>query len=117
MAYLRRRPKLAPTARVTIRLTPVQRDLFLGTAELPPTLAHALHRATVREGKLQVRITRAELEQLIAVAARVPASDAAADRALGALLRYLESMDDRFEDAPEEGSGADEDERPGAPAV
>jgi hypothetical protein len=96
MPFSRRLPRLAPTARVTVRLTPPQRDLLLAAPHLPRDLGHALHRATVRAGKLQVGVNRAELETMIRSVAAAPIADRAADRNLRALLDYLESLEDRF---------------------
>ena len=56
----------------------------------------------VREARLGVRVTRAELAALIAAAAEVKARDDREERALGALLRYLETQEERFEDVSEE---------------
>lgn len=105
MPYPRRRPTIAATGRVTLWLTPPQRDLFLNAPGLPKDLGHALHRAPVHKGKLTVRVTREALDALIAVAARFEARHPTEDRALGALLRYLESQEERFEDPPEAAGG------------
>ena len=103
MPYSRQRPRIAPTGRVTLRLNTLQRDLFIHSPDTPKNLAHVLHRATVREGKLTVRVSREELDALIAAAANVEAPDRQTDRALAALLRYMESLEDRFaEPEPEE---------------
>jgi hypothetical protein len=102
MPYSRQRPRIAPTGRIALRLTPEQRDLFLGSGHLPKDLGHVLHRAAVRQGKLMVRLSREELDTLIAAGAKVSPSDAAAERNLDTLLRYLESLADRFEDASDE---------------
>jgi hypothetical protein len=56
----------------------------------------------VRKGKLALRVSQPELDALIATAASVPAIDPASDRALTALLRYLEGIEDRFEDVTDE---------------
>lgn len=96
MPYSRQRSRIAPTGRVTIRLTPAQRDFFLEAGATPKDLGHALHRATVREGKLTLRVTRESLDALIAVAARTRVPDRRLERELLTLLRYLESMEDRF---------------------
>jgi hypothetical protein len=55
-----------------------------------------------------VRLTREELDALIAAAAQMPAHDAKADRALGTLLRYLEAAADRFEEPDDSGAEATE---------
>lgn len=65
---------------------------------LPASLGHALHRAPVREGKLGVRMSRENLDTAIASLARVPAEGRDEERELDALLRYLETLADRFED-------------------
>lgn len=101
MPYSRQRPRLAPTGRITVRLTPAQRDLLLASSHTPKDVAHALHRASVREGKLGVRVTRASLDALILAAAQLPTVDREAERALDGLLRYLESLADRFADPPD----------------
>lgn len=97
MPYSRQRPRVAATAAITIRLTPAQRDALIGSPQTPKELGHLLHRATVREGKLQVRVKRAWLDALILAAADMRAPDRRAERELDALLRYLEGMADRFE--------------------
>lgn len=106
MPYSRQRPRIPPTGRVTIRLTPPQRDGLLAQANLPQSLGHALRRAPVRRGELSLRITRAELEAIIVAAAGAAVPDRAAERALATFLRYLESREDRFGE-PE----GDDDER------
>ena len=98
MPYSRQRPLLAPTERITVRLKTDQRDRFIQATGTPKNLAHELHRAPVRAGKLSLRVTRESLEALIAVAAQSPAADRREDRALATLLRYLESLEDRFAD-------------------
>ena len=102
MPFSRRQPRIASGGRVTLRLTVVQRDRLLASPALPKNLGHLLHRAPVREGRLGVRVTRAELAALIAAAAEVKARDDREERALGALLRYLETQEERFEDVSEE---------------
>lgn len=102
MPYSRQRPPIPPTGRVAVRLTTGQRDLFLRSHSLPRELGHPLHHAVVRRGKLQVRVTRSELDALIAAAAQACEADAAGERALTALLGYLESIEDRFAE-PDEG--------------
>lgn len=100
MSYLRQRPRIPPTGRITVRLTTAQRDLFIQSADTPAPLGHALHRAPVREGKLSIRVTRESLEALIRVAATASTrGDRRSERALAALLKYLESLEDRFADA------------------
>ena len=101
MPYRRQRPRIAHTGRVTVRLSTEQRDLFIHHPATRMPLGHALHRAPVRKGELSVRVNREELEQLIAVAADFEAEDKRSERALASLLRYLETLEDRFED-PEE---------------
>lgn len=102
MPYSRQHPRVAATGRIAARLTPTQRDAFLACPELPKDLGHALHRTPVRQGKLNVRLSRAEVDVLIAVGAKVPARDAAAERNLDTLLHYLESLADRFSEPIEE---------------
>lgn len=97
MPYTRRQPKIAGTGAISIRLSPAQRDLLMRSPHVPQEVGHLLHRATVREGKLGVRLKREALDALITAAAHVPAADAKAERDLDALLRYLEAMADRFE--------------------
>jgi hypothetical protein len=99
MLYPRQRARVSPTGRVTIRLTTAQRDLFLKAPDLPRGLGHELHRAAVRDGKLSLRVDRARLGVLITAAAATPASDSRSARSLETLLRYLESSEDRFEQA------------------
>lgn len=105
----RLRPRFAPTGRATIRINPRQRDLFAHAAGTPRNLVHALRHAPVREGRLSVRVTRAELEALIAAAAGAAAEDRREERELAGLVRYLEEVEDRFLE-PE----ASEDAAPGA---
>lgn len=102
MAYTRRRHRIAHSGRVTLRLSPAQRDLFLHSPELPQGLGHTLHRAHVREGKLTARVTRGDLDVLIAVAAKVSAADRRSERELDTLLRYLEGLEDRFAEPQDE---------------
>ncbi|MDF3058135.1 MAG: hypothetical protein K0R17_2350 [Rariglobus sp.] len=97
MHYSRRQPRVAPTGRITVRLSTDQRDLFIKASEVPRDLAHALHRAPVRGGKLSIRITREFLDALIAAAAKSQAPDRRAERDLVALLGYLEGLEERFE--------------------
>jgi hypothetical protein len=61
-----------------------------------------LHHAHVERGELSVRLNRESLDALIASAAAIKPEGLAADRAIDTLLRYLESLADRFEE-PEEG--------------
>jgi hypothetical protein len=99
MPYSRQRPRVAANGRIGLRFTPAQRDWFIASAITPRKLAQVLHHAVVREGKLWVRVTREELDALIAAAAQTPPGDAKADRALATLLRYLETAADRFEES------------------
>lgn len=92
----RLRPRFAPTGRASIRINPRQRDLFVRAAETPRNLAYALRNAPVREGKLSVRVTRPELDALIAVAAGAAAETRTEERELASLVRYLEGVGDRF---------------------
>lgn len=98
MPYPRQRPRVPANGRISLRLTPGQRDLFIASDVTPRKLSQLLHHAVVREGKLAVRVTREELDALIAAAARVTASDPETDRALTTLLRYLENAADQFEE-------------------
>jgi hypothetical protein len=101
MPYTRRRHRLSASGRVTIRLTTAQRDVFIESSKLPASLGHLLHRAPVRDGKLNVRVTRGELDALITAAAICQPKDRREEKNLGTLLRYLERLEDRFEE-PEE---------------
>lgn len=101
MPYSRQRPRLAPTGRVAVRLTPPQRDQFIHSGDLPAGLGQALHRAVVREGKLSVRVTRDELDLLIRAGAKLRPADRRAEREMDTLLRYLEGLEDRFAEPPE----------------
>jgi hypothetical protein len=65
---------------------------------VPATLAFALKRAPVRDGKLSVRVSRIELDALIAAAAKITPESKARVRELNALLGYLEEIEDRFEE-------------------
>jgi hypothetical protein len=99
MPYLRRLPRIAPGGRVSLWLNPAQRDLFIRSPDTPRALGHALHHAPVRKGKLTLRVTRESLDALITVAARFAAQSRDEERAVSTLLRYLESLEDRFDDA------------------
>lgn len=96
MSYLRQRPRIAPNGRVTVRLTPAQRDALIAAPGTPRSLSHALHRAHVTRGELSLRIAGAELDAFIAAAATAPAKDKKSERALAMLLRYPEGLEDRF---------------------
>jgi uncharacterized protein (DUF1778 family) len=102
MLFSRRRPRIAATGRVSVRLTTSQRDLFLGGRAVPPALAFALKHAPVRDGKLSLRVTRDELDRLIAAAAQVTPANKADARVLDIFLSYLESLEDRFEETTEQ---------------
>ena len=109
MPYQRRRPRIPATGRVTLWLNPAQRDLFVHSPDTPRALSHALHHAPVQKGKLTLRVTRYSLDALIAAAAKFAPQSRGEDRALATLLRYLESLEDRFaeivdDDASEETS-------------
>lgn len=65
-----------------------------------------MHRAPVRGGKLSVRVTREELGALIAAAAKIGITDRRAERSVDTWLRYLESLEDRFDD-PEDSEDPD----------
>ncbi len=98
----RLRPRVSATGRVSLRLGLAQRDGFLRNRDLPRALAHALRNAPVREGRLSVRVARAELEALIVAVADAMARDRRAERELAPLARYLEGLEDRFLDPPED---------------
>jgi hypothetical protein len=103
MPYLRQRQKIPATGRVPLKLSPAQRDQLLGTTNLPRKLGHLLHHAPVKQGKLRIRLTNAELDALILSAATIPTSDPTAKRALDTFLSYLEAQSDRFDsEEPEE---------------
>ena len=80
--------------------------MFIHATKIPKDLAHALHRAPVRAGKLSIRATQASLAALIAAAAAHPSRNREEERALETLLRYLEGLEDRFAE-PEEDEAAD----------
>ena len=100
MPYSRRLPRIAPNGRIALWLSPTQRDLFIGSPEIPQDLGHALHRAPVRKGKLTLRVTRDSLDALIRAAAGFTAQGRGDERALATLLRYLQSLEGRFDDGP-----------------
>ncbi len=112
MPHSRRRPRIAPNGRVSIRLTPPQRDLLLQSAETPKALGHALHRAPVRQGKLSVRLDRESLDALIASASRTRVPDRKLERELSTFLRYLEGVADRFAEPEEQSEVAPRGEEP-----
>lgn len=99
--------RVAPTGRLGVRLNTLQRDLFVRSAETPRDLVYALRNAPVRDGKLSVRVRRAELDALISAAAAAPAATRREERELAALVRYLEGMADRFLEPPEDGEDVD----------
>lgn len=96
MPYQRRRPRIPATGRVTLWLNPAQRDLFVHSPDTPRALSHALHHAPVQKGKLTLRVTRDALDALIAAAVKFSPQTRDEDRAVATLLRYLESLEDRF---------------------
>ena len=98
MPHQRRLPRIPATGRVTLWLNPAQRDLFVNSPDTPRSLSHALHHAPVQKGKLTLRVTRESLDALIAAAAKFVPQSRGEDRALATLLRYLESLEDRFAD-------------------
>lgn len=102
MPHSRQLPRIAAQGRVTLRLVTWQRDLFLADPAFSRSLAAALKRAPVRDGKLGVRVNRAELDALIQAAARHTPENKLRERELSALLNYLEGVEDRFEDDSEE---------------
>lgn len=96
MPFQRQRSRVEATDRVSVRLNTRQRDLLIASPETPRKLGHLLHRAPVRDGKLSVRLTRGEIESLVAAAARAAPVERSVERELNGLLRYLESLEDRF---------------------
>lgn len=70
--------------------------MFIQSRETPKSLAHALHRSPVRDGKLSIRVNRKELDALISSAARIRVDHKTEQRLLASLLRYLETAADRF---------------------
>ena len=110
MLFLRRKPKLAPTARVTIRLTTDQRDQLLHSPALPRALGHLLHRAPVKKGKLEIRVNRSELDTLIETGAKQPVARRADEKALDVFLLYLENQADRFDEPRSPGDSPEHDE-------
>lgn len=92
----RLRPRVPATGRVTLRLSPAQRDRFLRAPGVPRALAHALRNAPVREGWLAARVARAELDALAVAVADAMGADRRAARELASLARYLETMERRF---------------------
>lgn len=108
MPHSRQRPRIAANGRVTIRLTPAQRDVLVGSSLTPRALGQVLHHAHVERGHLSVRVNRESLDAMITAAAAIKPPGLAADRAIDALLRYLESLADRF-DEPEEPATAEAD--------
>ena len=105
MHYLRRRPQVAPTGRITLKLTTAQRGAYVRHPETPKDLGHLLHRAPVHNGKLQVRVTRQTLDTLITVAATFATPDRQSARELSTFLTYLESFETRFADPELEETG------------
>jgi hypothetical protein len=106
MPYLRQRQKIPENGRITVKLTPAQRDQLIGNSSMPRRLGHLLHRAAVKQGKLHIRLTRLELDTLIDCAVVLPIPNPASKRALDIFIDYLETQADRFEPADEEESNA-----------
>ncbi len=98
MPHQRRRPRIPATGRVTLWLNTAQRDIFVHSRETPQALSHALHRAPVKKGKLTLRVTRESLDALILAAANATPKNASEERSFNTLIRYLESLEDRFEE-------------------
>ena len=98
MPHQRRRPRIPANGRVTLWLNTAQRDVFVHSRETPQALGHALHRAPVKKGKLTLRVTRESLDALILAAANATPKNASEERAFNTLIRYLESLEDRFEE-------------------
>jgi hypothetical protein len=96
MPHPRRLPRIATTGRIAVRVTTLQRDIFLADPALSRDLAHGLRRAAVNQGKLRLSVGREALDQLIAAAAKTATPDRAVEREISALLDYLESLADRF---------------------
>lgn len=113
MPYSRRRPRVAPTGRISLRLNTRQRDLLIHAADTPKDVGHALHHAPVRDGKLALRVTRHALDALIAVVARTDFPDRRSERELDAFLHYLESRADRFAEPDGDNEEAAYDQRAG----
>ena len=107
MPHQRRLPRIPATGRVTLWLNPAQRDLFVHSPETPRALSHALHHAPVQKGKLTLRVTRDLLDALIAAAAKFAPQSRDEERALATLLRYLESLEDRFADEVDDNESED----------
>lgn len=101
MPYQRRRPRIPASGRIALWLNPAQRDLFVHSPDTPRALSHVLHHAPVQKGKLTIRVTRESLDALIAAAAKFAPQSLAEDRSITTLLRYLESLEDRFAEEPE----------------
>ena len=112
MPYSRQRPRIAPTGRVTIRLTLWPRDLFIHSPATPKYLGHLLRHVPVKKEKLEIAVSREALDQLIAVAAKSSVAGKEAEHALDTFLLYLETIADRFEE-PEPDSGSTEGSREG----
>lgn len=89
-----------------MRLTPAQRDELLRSQNLSASLGHALHRAPVKRGWLNLRVGRDELSKMIMAAAELRAADKKEERVLTALLDYLEDLEERFADPENEKGGA-----------
>lgn len=103
MPYSRQRPRVARTGRIAVRVNTGQRDLLAHAVETPKEVVYALRRAPVRSGKLSVRVTRDELAAFITIVAGTVAPDRRAVRALATFLRYLEALEDRFDEPDELG--------------
>jgi hypothetical protein len=107
MPYLRQRPRIPATGKIAVRLSTAQRDLLMGSAGLPREIVFTLKRAPVKKGKLEVRVRRASLDAMILAAAAaipelppapVPRSILTMRRQLDTFVRYVEDLEDRFED-------------------
>jgi hypothetical protein len=108
MPFQRRRPRIPANGRVTLWLNPAQRDLFVHSPDTPKMLSHLLHHAPVTKGKLTIRVTRESLDALIATAARFSPQTAGEDRAIATLLRYLESLEERFAEVSDDTDSSEE---------
>ncbi len=103
MPYLRQRQRIATNGRVGVRFSVEQRDQLIRSPHTPREVAHRLHRAPVRGGKLEIRLDRAALDAVILAVAHEPENDTRPAktrdrRAQATFLRYLENLSDRFED-------------------
>lgn len=111
VSYLRQRQRIPATGKIRVTLSPGQRDLLLATKGMPRDLGHLLHRAPVKKKKLEIRLGRQSLLALITAVLAVPTPDNRSRRALDVFLRYLEDLEERF-DEPEMDALPKEEESP-----